>query len=355
MKKINFVIFAVIILIVSGCNAKRQSNYSQTAAVPQTTQSTNQQIDSQQTSPNQPRQPRKRKHPPTINQATIPSNVDITVFGTQECGNTQSARDYLSQQNINFRFVDINTPNGLQELDSAWILPKQKNSFGMPVMKVCNRWTEGWDVNRFKRVSANCNKQQSGSGRQGGFNQNPVQQPPISQPSGGANCNYSASGLDKQVFDELNLARTQPAQYANIIAQYSNSAAAQEAVAELRNTRPLSALSFSSCLARAAQDHVKDTGSKGIIGHNGSDGSNPGSRIARYSQSGNSGYAENVSYGMNTGKDVMLQLIIDDGVPSRGHRRNIFNSSSKSVGISCGAHAQYRVMCVQDFSFQPTP
>jgi uncharacterized protein YkwD len=168
------------------------------------------------------------------------------------------------------------------------------------------------------------------------------------------NCSYSITALEKQILDELNFVRTQPARYAAIIAQNSNSAAAQEAIAELKNLHPLTALNFSQCLARAAQDHVRDTGPKGARGHNGSDGSDVGSRIKRYTQIKH-GWSENISYGMDTARNVIIQLIVDDGVPDRGHRKNILRPGNQSIGISCGSHTKYRIMCVQDFSFEKIP
>ncbi len=73
----------------------------------------------------------------------------------------------------------------------------------------------------------------------------------------------------------------------------------------------------------AAEDHVEDIGPAGILSHTGTDGSSPSERISRYIEWGSSG--ENIAFGQRTGKDVVLDLIIDDGVPSRGHRDNIYN------------------------------
>ncbi len=193
-------------------------------------------------------------------------------------------------------------------------------------------------------------------------NGTPVSQPsyPIPSPPQSpnevtkGNCSYSITALEKQILDELNFVRTQPARYAAIIAQNSNSPATQEAIAELKNLHPLTALNFSQCLARAAQDHVRDTGPKGIRGHEGSDGSSLSSRIKRYTQT-RYGAAENISYGMDTARNVIIQLIVDDGVPNRGHRKNILRTNNQSIGISCGSHKEYRIMCVQDFSFEKIP
>jgi uncharacterized protein YkwD len=43
---------------------------------------------------------------------------------------------------------------------------------------------------------------------------------------------------------------------------------------------------------------------------------------------------------------VIESLLIDDGVRDRGHRRNIFDPSSRVVGIACGPHPRYTATCV---------
>lgn len=49
---------------------------------------------------------------------------------------------------------------------------------------------------------------------------------------------------------------------------------------------------------------------------------------------------------MIRGRDVIESLLVDDGVPGRGHRHNIYQASAKLVGIACGPHPQYEAMCV---------
>jgi hypothetical protein len=41
---------------------------------------------------------------------------------------------------------------------------------------------------------------------------------------------------------------------------------------------------------------------------------------------------ENLGYGIQNAKDAIIQLIIDDGVPSRGHRLNIFREGFAEHG-----------------------
>ena len=53
---------------------------------------------------------------------------------------------------------------------------------------------------------------------------------------------------------------------------------------------------------------------------------------------------ENLSFGASTGVDVVLQLVIDDGVPSRGHRNNIFNPAFGKIGCFSGPHSGYDTM-----------
>ena len=61
-------------------------------------------------------------------------------------------------------------------------------------------------------------------------------------------------------------------------------------------------------------------------------------------------YGENLSYGQKDGTDVVMQLIIDDGVASRGHRTNIFNQAFKVMGCFSGDHKQYDTMTTIDYA-----
>lgn len=73
----------------------------------------------------------------------------------------------------------------------------------------------------------------------------------------------------------------------------------------------------------ASKDHVMDTGPTGVTGHTGTDGSSPSDRVSKYVKvEGMSG--ESVAYGDETAEQVMISLMIDDGVPGRGHRLNVF-------------------------------
>lgn len=177
---------------------------------------------------------------------------------------------------------------------------------------------------------------------------------------------------EREVLAKLNLARTKPQEFAKLLEEHKNRfdpskgniyttpfgenittsegvAAVNEAIAFLKIQKPLSSLSFSTALSRAAKDHVADMGPKAGRGHVGSDNSNLTQRMQRY---GTVVFpnGENIGYGRNTAQDFVMKLVIDDGVASRGHRTNIFNPEFKIVGIALGPHKQYEYMCVMDFA-----
>ena len=90
----------------------------------------------------------------------------------------------------------------------------------------------------------------------------------------------------------------------------------------------------------ASRDHVMDTGPSGVTSHDGTDGSTPKQRCERYVKvEGMSG--ENIDYGEKDAINVIIALMIDDGVPSRGHRTNIFNKGFKKMSCFTGDHKQY--------------
>lgn len=177
------------------------------------------------------------------------------------------------------------------------------------------------------------------------------------------------TAFEQQVLAELNLARTDPSGYARHIdrlLQYfdgnllripgavalrtsEGARAVREAVDALRAQSPLPALAASPGLARAARDHAEDLGPRGAFGHAGSDGSRMDGRISRYGEWDGTA-AENISYGSDAPRDVVIGLLVDDGVPSRGHRHNVLNADVRVAGVGCGRHTEYRTMCVIDFA-----
>jgi len=124
-------------------------------------------------------------------------------------------------------------------------------------------------------------------------------------------------------------------------------AAVDEAIRFLERQPPLPRLLPSEIFARAARDHIRDQGGKGATGHRGSDGSTPGVRVER--RGGKIYVAESITYGPERADDVVRQLIIDDAVPARGHRKMMFDPRWRHAGAACGTHRTYRRMCVIEF------
>jgi uncharacterized protein YkwD len=186
-----------------------------------------------------------------------------------------------------------------------------------------------------------------------------------SSQSSGVEAAKFLSPLENSVVREINVARTSPQDYASLLEQWrkyydkkilrlpgetplltrEGVGAMVEAIRFLHFMKPIPPLSPSKGMSLAARDHVKDQGSSGSIQHKGADGSQPWDRVNRYGTWEKS-IGENIAYGSSKARDAVLSLIIDDGVPSRGHRRNIFNPDFRMIGVACGHHAIYGIICV---------
>lgn len=93
-------------------------------------------------------------------------------------------------------------------------------------------------------------------------------------------------------------------------------------------------------MVACSRDHVLDTGPTGVTGHTGTDGSSFSDRCSKYVElQGMSG--ENIAYGEKSAKEVVIQLLIDDGVSSRGHRANLLNPEFKKMSSFTGEHQLY--------------
>jgi len=184
-----------------------------------------------------------------------------------------------------------------------------------------------------------------------------------------ANVSGDSSFLEHHVISELNLARTHPRQYASnlmelrkhfrgtelrrpgnvVIVTKEGVPAVDEAITFLKSAKPLSPLKLSRGMSRGARDHVNEQGPAGVTGHDSNDGSKPWDRASRYGKWQKT-IGENISYGSDDARMVVMGLIMDDGVPDRGHRKNIFNPEFHVVGVACGPHSVYGTMCVITFA-----
>jgi uncharacterized protein YkwD len=177
-----------------------------------------------------------------------------------------------------------------------------------------------------------------------------------------------AGDIGEAVLAEINFARAHPQDYAHRLLlqpvsdwerSLSPSTAEQdpgayaEAIAFLMRQTPLPPLMPDVRLNEAAIEHVGSQGPAGETGHDGPAGERFDERLRRHGLRAEM-LGENIAYGPATPIDVVRELIIDSGVPDRGHRRNIFYPAFRAAGVSCGPHREYATMCVIDFASPAT-
>ncbi len=157
-----------------------------------------------------------------------------------------------------------------------------------------------------------------------------------------------ADELSGDVLREINLARMNPQRYASLLESRMSSSHSSSSIAEavrfLNRAIPLPPLLSSRGLSSAAMLHVAESGPRGATGHGNAFG-----RMGRFgSYAGRAG--ENIDYGRHDARGIVMRLIVDEGVRSRGHRANLFSREFRFAGIACGGHARYGAMCVMDFA-----
>ncbi|MDD9868216.1 MAG: CAP domain-containing protein [Candidatus Campbellbacteria bacterium] len=180
----------------------------------------------------------------------------------------------------------------------------------------------------------------------------------------------STGSQEMQLLAEMNIARTTPSKYlSSRIMPYHNSikqdggqwyiqkesnlrllliegkTATQILLDYLAKAQPRKALVYDANLEKAARDHAKDIGASGQLSHTGSGGSSISQRVSKYTTW--KAVGENISYGANNPKEVIINLMVDDGVTNRGHRDNIMSTNFGRAGAHCTSHnSQYKTVCV---------
>lgn len=175
---------------------------------------------------------------------------------------------------------------------------------------------------------------------------------------------HGSRSVEADILEEVNFLRTSPDTYVGELEEYQRRFDGRvafgegnepdfttheglrpviEAVRELRRARPIGEMRHSDVLAQAAADHVRLQGASGQMGHV-SNGKRPGDRVK--ARGGNVYVGEVIVYGVYSSRNAVRQLVVDDGVPGRGHRKLLLFAPYRYAGVACGSHRNWRNMCV---------
>lgn len=178
------------------------------------------------------------------------------------------------------------------------------------------------------------------------------------------------SPTEQELATEINLLRSDPPKYAIFLEQskklykgkdykppgqtmalttIEGIAAVDEAINALRAAKPIPTYTMSPGMCLAAKDHAKDLGLTGNTGHKGTDGSTVETRVTRYGTFSN-GIGENIYYESSGAREAVMGWLVDDGFPSRGHRRNLLSTNYRYLGVAVGDKSDAGSMCVLTFA-----
>ena len=158
---------------------------------------------------------------------------------------------------------------------------------------------------------------------------------------------YELSEIEKEAILYINLARLFPLKFAKIEvlpyfgpdkygAYLEDSPYKESLLSDLKTTKPMNALIFNEKLRELAVCFAREQGASGYMGHD-------------RKKCGGFYNAECISYDMETGKDIAMQLLVDHEVPSLGHREACLDSELTKVGISFSSHKKASFCAVLDF------
>lgn len=119
-------------------------------------------------------------------------------------------------------------------------------------------------------------------------------------------------------------------------------------ISDLKKLKPLSVLQPDSGIYLAVTKHAEDQLAQNNVTHIGSDGSRPWDRITKYSPEmrfGNENIAGNSA--LPSPRDIVIQLLIDSGIPGYGHRYNLLDP--QWTHVACTNPATNRYWWIQNF------
>ncbi|MGI8495183.1 MAG: CAP domain-containing protein, partial [Pyrinomonadaceae bacterium] len=171
------------------------------------------------------------------------------------------------------------------------------------------------------------------------------------------------------ILNEINTARKEPEKYIQYLDDYrklfkgktayfpnylrvqtqEGAVPIEEAIEFMKSLSKLEAYDFSSGLNKSAAAQLGDLIENSSLGHTGKDGSNLSKRLGKFGRTGGR-YAENLAFYAETARDVVLLMIVDDGIQNRAHRKNIFSTDFKVIGVAFGKGKSAEGLCVMQFA-----
>lgn len=153
---------------------------------------------------------------------------------------------------------------------------------------------------------------------------------------------------EKDAIMYINLARLFPKQFITIeIENYTGpketefyllgSKFKQSLIDTLNSMKSCKALDFDEELYKSAKCFAQESGEKGIVGHQ---------RV----KCTETNYSECCAYGMQLGKDIALQWLIDHGIENVGHRHACLDKRFSKIGLSKHTHITKKFCAVAEFN-----
>lgn len=150
--------------------------------------------------------------------------------------------------------------------------------------------------------------------------------------------------IEKEAVIVLNLARMYPRRFIELELKDFNgtlkygdyikgSKYKKSLIKNMKKMEPMKPLTPDSIMYENAKCFAIESGKRGIKGHS-----------RKTCEKLN--FGECCSYGMETGKEIILQLLIDHDVPSLGHRKLCLNPSYTKIGVGESTHKKWGTCCV---------
>ena len=126
-----------------------------------------------------------------------------------------------------------------------------------------------------------------------------------------------------QMVEEINLVRANPTTYIKHIKEWlarTNApkhtlVAANELMEELKRTMPMNALKINTAMYLDARKY-------GLV-----------MMENNYPEHSDLPYAENLSFGIENIREAIIDLLIDEEIPDRGHRKNILSRNISFIAV----------------------